>query len=192
MPILPPEPDCHPPQLLDEQATEVLSAQTWWLLYTRSRQEKQLMRQLRKLDIPHYAPQIANRRRAPNGRIRITYQPLFSNYVFLCGDDESRYQAICTGCVQSASKIDQVELFVSDLRQISNLIAMNVPLAVEARIAPGQMVRVKNGVFAGYEGTVLKRMGETRLLVCVRFMEQGVSVKLDDCQLEVLGQPSQS
>lgn len=164
-----------------------LSSQTWWLLYTRSRQEKQLMRHLRKLDVPHYAPQIANRRRSPAGRIRITYQPLFSNYVFLCGDEESRYQAICTGCVQTANKIDEVEPFVADLLQIYNLIAMDVPLAVEARIEPGQMVRVKNGVFAGYEGTVLKRMGETRLLVCVRFMEQGVSVKLDDCQLEVLG-----
>jgi transcription antitermination factor NusG len=173
-------------------ADDAVLLQPWWLIYTRSRQEKQLMRHLRKLDVPHYAPQIANRRRSPAGRIRVTYQPLFNNYLFLCGDDESRYMAVCTGCVQSASKIDYVEPFVSDLRQIYKLIEMDVPLAIEARIEPGKQVRVKNGAFAGYEGIVLKRMQETHLLVCVRFMEQGVSVKLDDCQLEVLGDSIES
>ena len=48
-------------------------------------------------------------------------------------------------------------------------------------------MRVRNGAFAGYEGTVLRREQETRLLVAVQFMEQGVSVKLEDCQLELIG-----
>ncbi|QDT03539.1 transcriptional activator RfaH [Rubripirellula lacrimiformis] len=157
-------------------------------MYTKSRQEKQLMRHLRTIGVSHYAPQIANRRRSPAGRIRVTYQPLFRNYVFVCGDDdEARYQAVCTGCILQASKIDDVEPFVTDLRQIFNLIQMDVPLAVESRIEPGQTIRVKSGAFAGYEGTVLRRTQETHLLVSVRFMEQGVSVKLDDCQLEVIG-----
>ncbi|MGB7325528.1 MAG: transcription termination/antitermination NusG family protein [Rubripirellula sp.] len=155
-------------------------------MYTRSRQEKQLMRHLRKLEISHYAPQIGNRRRSPAGRIRITYQPLFSNYVFMCGGEEARYKAVCTGCVQQVAKIEDTHQFVADLRQIHTLIAMDVPLTIEDRIQPGQQVRVKSGVFAGYEGTVLQRTQETRLLVAVHFMERGVSVKLDDCQLEVL------
>ncbi|TWT52633.1 transcriptional activator RfaH [Rubripirellula amarantea] len=156
-------------------------------MYTKSRQEKQLMRRLRQADVPHYAPQIASRRRSPAGRIRVTYQPLFASYVFVCGDDEARYQSVCTDCVRQASPIEDVEQFVTDLRQIQSLINMDVPLTIEARIEPGEMVRVKSGVFAGYEGVVLKRTQETRLLVCVRFMEQGVSVKLDDCQLLPLG-----
>ena len=45
----------------------------------------------------------------------------------------------------------------------------------------------KFGAFAGYEGVVLRREQETRLLVSVKFMEQGVSVKLEDCQLELIG-----
>lgn len=176
IPILPPEPDCYPNHLFDGgESDEVVSesvspavdagsysldsleTQAWWLVYTRSRQEKQLMRHLRKLEIPHYAPQIPNRRRSPAGRIRVTYQPLFSNYVFISGDDESRYKAVCTGCVQQVAKIDDVLPFVADLRQIHQLIAMDVPLTIEDRIQPGQQVRVKSGVFAGYEGIVLQR-----------------------------------
>ena len=185
MPILPPEPDCHPCDLFDRSE---LDHESWWLLYTKSRQEKQLMRRLRQIDVPHYAPQIAHRRRSPAGRIRTTYAPMFNNYVFLCGgDDDVRYQAVCTGCVQKVTAITDVPGFVSDLRQIRDLIDLGVPLTIESRLEPGQHVRVRSGSFAGYEGTILRREQETRLLVCVKFMEQGVSVKLEDCQLELIG-----
>jgi transcription antitermination factor NusG len=181
MPILPPEPDCHPPHFLDD---DDCLASDWWLAYTKSRQEKQLMRQLRRVDVKHYAPQIANRRRSPAGRVRTTYAPLFTNYVFVCGDEESRYKSICTGCVQKMTPINDVEQFVSDLRQIHNLVNLGVPLSLESRLEAGQHVRVRSGAFMGYEGTILRREQETRLLVSVHFMEQGVSVKLEDCQLE--------
>jgi transcriptional antiterminator RfaH len=181
LPILPAEPDCHPSDLLDH---DECIEKPWWLIYTKSRQEKQLMRHLRVLDLPHYAPQIAHRRRSPSGRIRTTYAPLFNNYVFVCGDNDIRYQAVCTGCVQKATPITDVTTFVHDLRQVRDLINIGVPLTVESRLEAGQKVRVRSGPFAGYEGTILRREQETRLLVSVHFMEQGVSVKLEDCQLE--------
>jgi transcription antitermination factor NusG len=184
VPILPAEPDCHPNDLLDQE--ERIQA-TWWLLYTKSRQEKQLMRHLRQLNLAHYAPQIAHRRRSPAGRIRTTYAPLFTNYVFLCGDNEARYEAVCTGCVQKATEITDVPQFITDLRQVRDLINKGVPLTLESRLEAGQHVRVRSGAFAGYEGTIIRREQETRLLVSVHFMEQGVSVKLEDCQLELIG-----
>ncbi len=183
MPILPKEPDCLPSDLLDHPSSTTLP---WWLLYTKSRQEKLLMRHLRVLNLPHYGPMIMRRNRSPNGRIRTIYSPLFANYLFLRGDEEARYQAICTGCVTKATEITEVERFVSDLRQIRDLIEIGAPLTVESRIEPGENVRVKSGSFAGFEGTVIRRENERRLLVAVRFMDQGVSVKLEDCQLEPL------
>jgi transcriptional antiterminator RfaH len=45
-------------------------------------------------------------------------------------------------------------------------------------------VRVRSGAFADFEGTIIRRAGETRLLVAVDFLQQGASVQLDDCQLE--------
>lgn len=145
------------------------------------------MRQLRQAEVPHYGPQIEQRRRSPAGRIRTSYVPLFNNYVFLCGGENERYQAICTGCVQQACEITDVDPLIKDLTQISDLIDIGAPLSVEGRLLPGQPVRVKNGSFAGFEGVIIRRDQETRLLVAVRFMDQGVSVKLDDCQLEPLG-----
>ena len=90
-------------------------------------------------------------------------------------------------CVQKVTEITAAGEFLSDLRQVRDLIDLGVPLTIESRLEPGQQVRVRSGSFAGYEGTVIRREQETRLLVCVRFMEQGVSVKLEDCQLEPIG-----
>jgi len=181
MPILPHEPDCHPPKLLEN---EDCITEDWWLFYTRSRQEKQLMRRLREMGVKHHAPQIPSRKRSPAGRIRTTYAPLFNNYVFMCGPEEHRYQAVCTGCIVKHEPITDIQQFVNDLQQIYKLVNSGAPLAVESRLEPGEPVRVRSGAFAGYEGTVIRRDQETRLLVSVRFMDQGVSVKLEDCQLE--------
>jgi transcription antitermination factor NusG len=73
---------------------------------------------------------------------------------------------------------------VEDLRQIRNLILTEAPLSPEKRLEPGQKVRVKTGIFKGFEGTILRRENEIRLLISVRYMGRGASVALDDCQLE--------
>ena len=73
---------------------------------------------------------------------------------------------------------------VEDLRQIRNLILTDAPLSPETRLQPGQKVRVKTGIFKGFEGTILRRENEIRLLISVRYMGRGASVVLDDCQLE--------
>ncbi|EMI47339.1 transcription termination/antitermination protein NusG [Rhodopirellula sp. SWK7] len=184
MPILPPEPDCYPDDLLDQAES---ADSPWWLLYTRTRQEKKVLRQLREAEIGHYGPMIPQKTRSPAGRMRVSYIPLFSAYVFLRGGDEARHQAVCTGSVLKAVEILEVEQLLEDLTQIRNLIALGVPLTIESRLQPGTLVRVRNGAFRGYEGTVIRRENESRLLVAVRFMEQGVSVKLEDCQLETIG-----
>lgn len=182
MPILNYEPDCFPSDLL----THFESGQSWWLCYTRARQEKQLMRCLREVAIGHYSPVIGRRYRSPAGRLRESFSPLFANYVFLCGDEQARYQAVSTGCISRVIPVTNTQSFVEDLRQIQRLIETGAPLSPEARIESGDRVRVKSGQFAGFEGVVIRRAQQTCLIVEVRFMNQGASVALDDCQLEVI------
>ena len=73
-----------------------------------------------------------------------------------------------------------------DLRQIRKLIASNVQFNFEPRLEPGMDGRVKTGPFQGFEGQVLKRHSGDRLLVIVNYLQQGISVALDDCSLEKL------
>jgi len=181
MPILRREQDLFPEDLL---SSDLATQSPWWAMYTLAKHEKKLMRQLVEQRIPFYAPVIERRYRSPNGRLRKSYEPLFGNYVFVCGEEDTRYQAVCTGSISRCISVARTEELVVDLRQIKDLISADAPLTPESRLEPGQRVRIRNGVFAGYEGVIVRREREVRLQVFVRFMEQGVSVQLDDCQAD--------
>jgi transcriptional antiterminator RfaH len=60
------------------------------------------------------------------------------------------------------------------------------PLTAEARLEAGQPVRVRSGPLLGLEGMVVKRRNEQRLVVAVRFLNQGASIELEDIDLERL------
>ncbi len=181
VPLLKPEIDLYPDSLLTDST---VCAKPWWAMYTLARQEKKLMRSLVELEIPFYGPTVARRYRAPNGRLRTSIEPLFPNYVFVCGEEASRYRAVCTGTISRWMPINSPQELLADLLQIRNLIATNAPLTPERKLEPNQRVRVKSGAFKGFEGSVIRRENEVRLLVYVRYMGQGASVALDDCQLE--------
>lgn len=71
-----------------------------------------------------------------------------------------------------------------DLKQIHRLIAAEAALTPEAQLESGMRVRIKAGSLAGLEGVVVERRGEERLLIAVEFLQQGVSMQLDDYLVE--------
>ncbi len=186
MPILKRENDIYPAELLDSDELIFDDSLNWWCIYTMSRREKDLMRKLTSLRIPFYAPVIPKRYRSPNGRMRTSYVPLFPNYVFMLGNEEQRHQAMTTNCISTYSVITDRQRLIDDLRGIFAIVLANVPLTPEARLEPGNRARVRSGHFKGYEGVVLRREGKTRLLVSVQFLEQGVSMEIDEGILEPL------
>jgi transcription antitermination factor NusG len=184
MPILPSELDLFPPELLEQPALGATSQ--WWAMYTRARREKELMRRLRALEIGFYAPLVTKRTRSPGGRTRASHVPLFASYVFVLGSEEERQRALTTNCISRCIEVPDSARLVHDLRQVRQLIALDAPLTLEARIEPGRRVRVRSGPMTGLEGLVVKRRGKDWLVVAVEFLGQGASVLLEDFQVEPL------
>ena len=186
MPILKKENDLFPADLLDDAQSlaKVAADRNWWCVYTISRREKDLMRKLRSLEIPHYGPVLPKRYRSPNGRLRTSYIPMFPNYVFMLATGEERSIAMTTNCISSCNEIIDHGALVEDLRQVHRIVDMGEALTPEAKLQPGSRVRVRSGPFAGLEGEVLRREGQTRLLLSVRYLEQGVSMEMDEAVLE--------
>lgn len=182
MPILPQEPDVYPEDLLSADSEAAM--RPWWALYTLSRREKDLSRRLRKMEIAHYAPMVKRRTRSPAGRVRESFVPLFSSYVFINCDEEHRQKVLTTNCVSRCLEISDTVQLLHDLRQVQRLVQSEAPLTPEARITPGATVRVRTGPLMGLEGTVQERRGQRRLVVAVEFLQQGASVMIDDYQLE--------
>jgi transcriptional antiterminator RfaH len=187
MPILSTQSDVYPSDLLARSGLGEGPASRWWAFYVLSRREKDFMRRLQALDIAFYSPLLMKRSRSPSGRMRTSQVPMFSGYVFVNGDDEARRTALTTNCVSRWLDVPDGPQLTHDLLQIHRLIAAGAPLTPEARLQPGQLVRIRRGPFVGLEGTIVKRHGETRLLVAVRFLQQGASMQLEDCEVEALG-----
>ncbi|MEM7783866.1 MAG: transcription termination/antitermination NusG family protein [Planctomycetota bacterium] len=188
MPILKKEDDIYPLDLLvaDNEFVDQDSQKSWWCIYTISRREKELARQLTKLRIAHYCPTIEKRYRSPKGRIRTSFIPLFANYLFFYGSNEDRFEAMKSNCISKYYPIEDPDQLVGDLRKIKTMVESGVPLTPESRLESGDRVRVKTGPFAKYEGTVIRRDGKTRLLIAIEFLEQGVSMEIDEGLLAVV------
>jgi transcriptional antiterminator RfaH len=185
MPILPYESDIYPDTLLEFPPANA----KWWAVYTLSRQEKTFMRRLRQLQVPHYGPLFRNtiRNIKLSGRhARAAFVPLFPGYVFVYGNDEQRQEALKTQCVFRILDVPDESELINDLRQIRQLIALGARLSPEPRLLPRRKARIQSGRFAGIEGTVLSQRGKESLVVAVKYLQCGVSVTLEDFEMESL------
>jgi hypothetical protein len=186
MPLLGPERSLYPDDLLSEefQGRGEAAGLSWWALYTRSRQEKELIRRLVASQAPFYCPIAPNKYRSPAGRTRTSYLPLFTNYVFMFGDEAQRYEALTSNCISKCIAVKDGAQLTVDLARIRKLLEAGVAVTVESQIEPGMRVRVKTGSMLGLEGTVFKRHGKDRLLVMVNFLQQGASIEFPDWDVE--------
>jgi transcriptional antiterminator RfaH len=182
MPILQEEINLYPDNLLSIEPA-VDTDRRWWAIYTKSRQEKALARQLVGLQIPFYLP-LVGKNNVIRGRRVKSLMPLFGGYVFVYGTDFERVQTLTTNRISRILPVVDGDQLRVDLANVYELIASDAPLTIEQRLAAGDRVRIRSGSLMGLEGTIMKRHGQTRLLVAVRYLQQGVSVQIDDFMVE--------
>jgi transcription antitermination factor NusG len=182
MPILAAETSLFPENLLTDFAFHS-PERRWWAIYTKSRQEKSLARQLLGMEVPFYLPLIPKVSNIGGRRVK-SLLPLFGGYLFMYANEEERVQALTTNRISQVWSAPESHELTNDLQQIRTLIDSGVPLTTEGRLAAGQRVRVTGGSLEGLEGVVVSRRGEDRLLVAVRFLQQGVSIQINDYMLE--------
>jgi transcription antitermination factor NusG len=185
MPILKPERSIYPDDLLDPERSDGDGRQ-WWAVYTKARQEKALARELLAHEVPFYLPLVA-RTILVRGRRVESLLPLFSGYVFLYADEDERVQSLKTNRTSQLIPVSDPHKLRRDLGQVQRLIVAKAPITVEQRLAPGTRVRVKTGPFMGVEGVVEECRGASRLIVEVSFLQQSVSVQIDELLVEKTG-----
>lgn len=186
MPILAHEPDVYPDNLFETLEIATDEDKQWYAVHTRPRCEKNLARKLSGADIWHCLPMHEHKYRSPKGRKCVSYLPLFPSYLFLYATEEERYRAMATHNIVRVMDVPDGEQLTFDLRQVKRLLETGASLRPQAQLQPGAHVRVTNGPFLNFEGRIIKRQSGDVLLVVVHYLQQGITIALDDCQVEPL------
>ncbi len=192
MPILPAEPDFFPADLWNDPTAVPRSNDeaVWWCLHTKPRQEKAAARELRKLAVPFFLPQVIKEDRTPQGRKIRSVIPLFQSYLFLLGDQNDRLNALRGNRLVNVLEVSDQRSLECDLRQIQKMLSSGLPVQPEPAVPVGSRVRITTGPLTGIEGTVIRRGKRDQFVAVVGFLGRGATVDLEDWQVERIVEPS--
>ena len=175
----------HFPQTLFDEFFDKSDDRRWLLLYTKSRQEKYVAKQLLSRRVPFYLPLLKTTTYSRR-RKKVVQVPLFTGYMFLYGNGDERLHSLETNRISRILDVPDEEGLIVDLRRIHHMLCSDSPVTREARVAPGRRVRIRSGPLAGLEGTVVSRRKQLKIIVSVNFLQQGASVEVEDFMFETL------
>ena len=172
-----------PPMFATDSASLTEITGQWWIAHTRSRFEKTFAWDLRSRGIDYFLP-LVQRVRVSGGRKRRVMAPLFPSYVFFCGGDNIRYEALSTNRLCQVIKVHQQEKFLTELLGIEKALVGRAELDPYPFAAVGRRCRIRAGVFRGIEGVVVHRKGITKLVLQISMLGQGAALEIEADLLE--------
>jgi transcription antitermination factor NusG len=183
MPLLEAEPCQFPTDLFRAPNPTHRPDTSWYAIYSRSRMEKTIARHLFAHGVTFYLPLKRKVWRA-NGRKRTAYQPLFTSYLFLCGDKCDCVRALESNQVSRILPVLDPELVFRELAQVERMLGGEVTVLLETDLGIGDDVVVQDGPFRGFVGRVIERTDGQRFVIRVSFLNCGVSVPLEGWQVK--------
>jgi transcriptional antiterminator RfaH len=175
----------NPPIIWPQEESIREFAGQWWVVHTRSRNEKALAHDLMSKNISYFLPMSWNVRRRSRRTIR-SFLPLFSGYLFFCGQENQRVELLKTNRVANLIEVIDQETLLDELVQIAQALRSGAPLTPHKYLKAGQKCRVISGPLIGMEGIVVKTKNAIRLVLQVDMLGQAASVEIDIDLIEVL------
>jgi transcriptional antiterminator RfaH len=175
--------DENPPIIWPEEKTVSDFTGIWWVAHTKSRNEKALAQDLIGKDINYFLPMGWKVHRRKGRTIR-SLLPLFSGYLFFCGQENERIELLRTNRVANLIEVKDQEKLVVELLQIERALRAGAPLAPHKYLKAGQYCRVIAGPLAELQGVVVQTKTVTRLVLQVDMLGQATSVEIDTDMIE--------
>jgi len=151
----------------------------WYALYTRSRFEKKIDRDMQERGIESFLP-LVEEVHVWSDRKKKVFEPLFRGYVFVRTDLKNKLSILQTDGVVQFVSIRNVPSPIPDEQMNWVRILAESPDAIrrEEYVAVGETVRVVAGPFKGVEGFVVKVKDSARVVVSLHSIAQAVSVEV--------------
>jgi transcription antitermination factor NusG len=155
----------------------------WWVAHTKSRNEKALAHDLILRNVSYFLPMSWKVRRSSRRTIK-SLLPLFSGYLFFCGEEDDRLELLRTDRVANLIKVEDQDNLISELVQIELALKAGAPLKPYKYIKKGQKCRVIAGPLLGLQGIVVRESDGPRLVLQVDMLGQAASVEIDIDMIE--------
>lgn len=149
----------------------------WYVLHTRSRQEKILAGELAGMGIEHYLP-LVRRARVYGDRKAVVDEPLFPGYVFMRGTLDEAYRADRTRRVANIIRVPDQRRLVTELDQIRLALEREASLDPYPHLVRGVRVEVRSGPFRGLRG-IIEEKGQDKRIIILQVDVLGRAVSLE-------------
>ncbi len=159
----------------------------WHALYTKSRHEKIVTRELGKHGIETFLP-LRKIKRHWSDRVKLIEEPLFSSYVFTRIPISKKLIVLNTyGAVSFVHFGPNCPAVIpdKDLFALKRFTEQDLSLDPFPYLAEGQRVYIRSGVFKGVEGFIVRKNQQCRLVISVDVLQQSISVEVDASAIEL-------
>ena len=175
----------NPPIIWPEEQSICDFAGIWWVAHTKSRNEKALANDLVRKKINYFLPMSWKTRHQRGRKIR-SLLPLFSGYLFFCGNENQRLELLRTNRVANVIVVKNQQKLLSELVQIEQALKAGASLAPHKYVRKGQLCRVTSGPLVDLQGVVVTTKNAARLVLQIDMLGQAASVEVDTDMIEVV------
>ena len=154
----------------------------WWVLRTRSRQEKAVVSSLESMDIVHFLPMVRADRYVGNRKYSHDV-PLFPGYVFLHGDRDSTFRIDRTNRLAGILPVDDQEQLHRELCGLKKAIQIEACFDPYPYLPHGTWAEVKSGPYKGLHGKVDRNSRANKLILQVDILKTAMALELDGAVL---------
>ena len=161
----------------------------WWVAHTKSRNEKALAHDLMAKNISYFLPMTWMVHRHSHRTLK-SLLPLFTGYLFFCGNENERVELLKTNRVANLIEVRNQEGLIRELVRFEQALRAGAPLTPYKYLHKGQWCRVIAGPLLGLEGIIVQTKGDTRLVLQINILGQAASVEIDIDMIEPIEGPS--
>ena len=111
----------------------------WWVAHTKSRNEKALAHDLIGRSVSYFLPMTWKVRHSRGRKIK-SLLPLFSGYLFFCGNEQQRIEVLKTNRVASLINVKDQQQLVTELSAIERALQTGAALQRHKHIKAGQIL----------------------------------------------------
>ncbi|TAL25371.1 MAG: UpxY family transcription antiterminator [Nitrospirae bacterium] len=166
------------------------SQPSWYAVHVRSRHEFSVIERLTKSGIEAFLPVVERVNRWKDRKRLVTF-PLFPGYLFV-HINKTYHNMLAVLKIQGVVRFletvpGEPEPVPEDqVTFLKRLVENKEALDPYPYLKEGQIVRIKRGALTGVEGILVERTGQHILVLSVDILRQGVSLKIDASEVELV------